>query len=43
MEGHPRGMGFCFAYWNTKAQVLKADYGIEWRSPAIMNPHVMFD
>lgn len=43
LEGHPRGMGFCFAYWNTKAQVLKADYGIEWRSPAIMNPHVMFD
>ena len=43
LEGHPRGMGFCFAYWSTKAQVLKEDYGIEWRSPAIMNPGVMFD
>lgn len=43
LKRHPRGMGFCFAYWHAKAQVLKEDYGIEWRSPAIMNPGVMFD
>lgn len=43
LEGHPRGMGFCFEYWSTKARVLQEDYGIVWRSPAQMNPGVMFD
>lgn len=43
LEGYPRGMGFCLAYWSTKTQVLKEYYGIEWRSPAVMNPGVMFD
>lgn len=38
----PRGMGFCFAHWSTFRQVL-AKYGIQWRSPSEMNPHVMFD
>lgn len=39
----PRGMGFCHAYWYTKGNVLRDDYGLEWRSPAIMNPRVLFD
>ena len=43
LSDEPRGMGFCFLYWNTKANVLSEYYGIEWRSPAIMNPGVMFD
>lgn len=43
LEGHPRGMGFCFAYWSTKRRVLKECYGINWNSPAMMNPGVMFD
>lgn len=38
----PRGMGFCFAYWHAKVDVLET-YGIEWRPPAMMNPRVMFD
>ncbi len=38
----PRGMGFCFPYWSTRRQVL-AERGIEWKSPAALNPHVMFD
>lgn len=38
----PRGMGFCFGYWNTFADVLREE-GIEWRSPHQMNPGVMFD
>lgn len=38
----PRGMGFCFAHWSTLAAVL-AERGIEWRSPSVMNPRVMFD
>lgn len=38
----PRGMGFCFAYWAAKSDAL-ARRGIEWTSPAGMNPGVMFD
>ena len=43
LKEYPRGMGFCHAYWSAKAQVLREDYGIEWRSPSAMNPGVLFD
>lgn len=39
----PRGMGFCHAYWSTKEQVLREEYGIEWRSPSALNQGVLFD
>lgn len=42
LEDHPRGMGFCFAYWSERKDVL-ASHGIQWRSPAVMNPRVIFD
>ena len=38
----PRGMGFCFGYWGTLREVL-AERGINWKSPALLNPGVMFD
>ena len=38
----PRGMGFCFGYWSTLREVL-AERGINWKSPALLNPGVMFD
>ena len=38
----PRGMGFCFTYWHTFAEVLRED-GVEWKSPSQMNPGVLFD
>lgn len=43
LEDHPRGMGFCHACWHERAAVLSEQFGIEWRSPARMNPRVMFD
>lgn len=43
LEDCPAGMGFCHAYWLEKAHVLSEDYGIFWRSPAALNPGVMFD
>lgn len=43
LEGFPRGMGFCFKYWQTKEDLLEHKYGIRWKSPAMMNPGVMFD
>ncbi len=39
----PRHMGFCFMFWDAKRQLLADEYGISWRSPAQMNPRVMFD
>lgn len=38
-----RGMGFCHILWNAKRDLLKEKYGIDWKSPAVMNPHVHFD
>lgn len=42
LEDLPRGMGFCFAYWNAKSKALYKR-GIAWSSPHLMNPGVMFD
>ena len=43
LSDEPRGMGFCFSYWPTLQRILFRDYGIRWRSPAEMNPGVIFD
>ena len=43
LAGTTRGMGFCHAFWHTQADILRQRFGIEWRSPAAMNPRVMFD
>ena len=43
LEEYPRGMGFCFAFWSTRAKILREEYGIEWRTPYMMDPGVMFD
>ena len=42
LKDEPKGMGFCFAYWSTKAAVLKK-HGIAWKSPPLMNPGIHFD
>ena len=41
--GKPREKGYCHLYWSVKREILKEDYGIEWRSPAALNPHIRFD
>lgn len=41
--GENSGMRYCYLYWETKRDILKKDYGIEWRSPAVLNPDVLFD
>jgi hypothetical protein len=45
LKGHPMqgAMGYCHVFWKTKKQILKEKYGIPWRSPAEMNPHILFD
>ena len=41
--GENRGMGYCHLYWGAKKRILKRDYGIDWKSPSELNPHVRFD
>jgi len=40
---HRNKMGFCHLFWMVKTDILKNKYGIEWKSPSVMNPDVMFD
>ena len=42
LKEEPRGMGFCFAYWSAKRAALERR-GVEWKTPSLMNPGVMFD
>lgn len=42
LKDTPRSMGFCHAYWSRLSAAL-SDRGIDWRSPALMNPRCMFD
>ena len=39
--GPNSGMGYCYLYWETKRDILKKDYGIEWKSPALLNPKII--
>lgn len=43
LSDHPRGMGFCHALWHEKRRVLCEQFGVKWRSPAMMNRGVLFD
>ena len=36
------GMGICHSYWHRKKELL-AKYGIDWKSPAELNPDIRFD
>jgi len=37
------GLGFCNIIWEIQKSVLKEDYGIDWKSPAELNPMVSYD
>ena len=37
------GRGYIHVIWETKKRILKWKYKIDWRTPAELNPHVMFD
>jgi hypothetical protein len=43
LEGCERGTGFCHLYWQTKKRILQERYGVSWKSPAEMNPELIFD
>ncbi len=33
---------YCLRYWNEKQRILKEEFGIEWKTPAQMNPNIRF-
>ena len=37
------GLGRCHAVWEKQAQILLEEHGVEWYSPAKMNPLIDFD
>jgi len=36
-------MGRCHGVWKKMKEILRTEHGIEWYSPAEMNPKVAFD
>ncbi len=36
-------MGKCYIIWARKKQLLKEIYNIDWKTPAELNPGIMFD
>lgn len=45
LELHPfrNGMGYCHPRNKTIKLILREEHGIGWRTPAKMNPHVLYD
>ena len=41
--GDTNFFGGCHLYWSVKKMILKRDYNIDWKSPAELNPHIIFD
>lgn len=42
-QGIKGGMGYCHMVWGLKKEILKNKYGIDWKSPSEMNPHINYD
>lgn len=40
MKGNP---GYCRSLWIEKKNILLQKYGIDWKSPADLNPGIRFD
>ena len=36
-------MGFCHVVWRHKKRILREQFGLEWQSPAELNPHIWYD
>lgn len=45
LANHPQrgSMGFVHLVWETKKRILLQKYSIDWKTPAELNPQVMFD
>lgn len=43
VNDNQKGLGYCHIYWEYKKMILKRDYNIDWKSPAELNPDIIFD
>ena len=43
LTGKEWGIGYCHMFWIAKKKILKEKYNIDWRSPAEMNPEIIYD
>jgi hypothetical protein len=43
LQGQPLRRGFCHRVWYIKKRILQERYGVQWFSPAEMNPGTRFD
>jgi hypothetical protein len=42
-KGVKNKAGSCHVFWEPKKRILREKYGIDWRTPAEMNPEITFD
>ncbi|MEN9332126.1 MAG: hypothetical protein RLZZ94_1216 [Bacteroidota bacterium] len=38
-----RSYGYCHRFWGLKKRILKEKYNINWKTPAELNRHIIFD
>lgn len=43
LTGKEWGKGYCHMFWIAKKKILKEKFGIDWRTPAEMNPWIIYD
>ncbi len=41
--GQKEQMGSCHILWSSKKEILNKKHNIDWRTPAELNEHIMFD
>lgn len=39
----PAGLGLCHSLWGEQKRILKEKHNIDWKTPAEMNPYIIFD
>jgi hypothetical protein len=38
-----RSYGYCHRYWGLQKRILKEKYNINWKTPAELNRHIIYD
>jgi hypothetical protein len=36
-------LGYCHSLWDEQKRILREKYGIDWKTPAELNPDICFD
>ena len=42
-QGVKETLGHCHLLWSVQQRILKEKYGIDWKTPAEMNPEILYD